>query len=132
MAAACGSALAWDEYYDMSVLPNDPSLGSSAWDLEGDISQCSISNGVLDIDHDTTNASACFTKSAASSQGGPVTVEAEVEAVSGSGTLLAAGNGAWPTFVWLYTDHLGISIGAGPAMNYSADMTQFQTVRDRR
>lgn len=49
IVTACGPSLAWDLYYDGSVLPNAASLGNNAWIPWGDVSQCTTDGNILHL-----------------------------------------------------------------------------------
>lgn len=131
LVTLCGSrASAWDYFYDGTVLPNDPLLGSGQWwPWPGmDTSVCSCDGGVLRIDDDRASMSATFYKFAVPTAGTPVTLEARVRVASGA-AVIDVGTPSFWTRVLVSADMLTTTFYQGVPLAYSADCSLFRTIR---
>ena len=123
-ALLCAGAFAWDIYYDSSVMPDDPSLGTEVW-LDGpgaDLSSSSVQDGVLHLVDQNTATTAYFTRDASLPSGTPVTLETCVMVDSGSGVVEVGTGGR--VSVGLFTDHITCA-----GSTFSVDMTVFHVIR---
>jgi len=120
-------AASWDLYYDGSVLPNDPSLGSNVWLAAGDTSVCSSDGSVLRI-LDRTDTHVAFHRSAAPEHS-PLTAEARVRVLSGNSALLYLGTPSYTPYLELYADRVEINFGYGVQQTCQTDLSQFRTIR---
>lgn len=122
-------AFAWDCFYDGSVLPTDPSLGTAKWEVfsGNDSSMCSSDGNLLHVVDASSDASAYFSRFAAPSSA-PVTAEAKVRVASGSAGL-SIRTSTYATHVSLFVDHIDVTFFPGTAVTYSADMSGFRTLR---
>ena len=119
---------AWDLFYDGSVMPNDPALGTDSWIIHGDVSNCSTDGDKLHVTDLWTNAYSVFSRFA-SPGNSPVTLEARVRVAAGDGTALIAGTPTFYTIVWLYSDRIDVKFVPTAPTTYEADLSQFRTVR---
>ncbi len=130
-ALLCASAFAWDVYYDSSVMPNDPSLGSESWCSAGSLSNSSVQDGVLHLATQDTTTAVYFSRDWALGGGTPITLETCVMVDSGTGAapstppaLIQVENNSGHVSLGVYTNHITVDSSA-----QSVDMTSFHVIR---
>ncbi len=132
-ASSCGAAFAWDVYYDSSVMPNDPSLGSEAWFTwtSSNLSASSVQDGVLHLVNQDISKTAYFRSGWPLPSGTAVTLETCVMIASGTGAIqggspatIEVGNLGGCVVLGLLTDQITCDSAA-----QSVDMTSFHVIR---
>ncbi len=130
-ALLCASAFAWDVYYDSSVMPTDPSLGSEAWCSMGNPSNSSVQDGVLHLATQDATTAVYFSRDWALGGGTPITLETCVMVDSGTGAapstppaLIQVENNSGHVSLGVYTNQITVDSSA-----QSVDMTSFHVIR---
>ena len=135
-----GSACAWDVFYDGSVFPNSPTLGSAAWSdySQNFLRQTSAANGLLHlVDQRSDKTVRFYREGAGLPKGCNVTIEARVKVASAAspyswdyGVGFGATTSRSGAFVGLWPDKIGTRYDSENYLQfYTVDMTQFHTLR---
>lgn len=124
---------AWDLVYDGSVLPNDPSLGTSRWVVGGignGLSMCSTDGDLLYIDDALPDVYVYFMRDAPPPLT-PFTMESRVRVADESEQPASMGIGAFSFSVGvaIYPSYLQVCSGYEIPVTYWADMSIFRTLR---